>query len=161
MLQVIDIVAGTAVDGPGLRTSIYLAGCPHHCEGCHNPQSWDFTAGTPMSDDDIMSVIDNNGFNVTFSGGDPMSQAGMLLPLARRIKEAGYNIWCYTGFNFCQLLEMEPQRRLLEYIDVLVDGPFILQQRDISLRFRGSSNQRLIDVRRSMEGEITLWNDSL
>lgn len=114
-----------------------------------------------MSDDDIMAVIEENGFNVTLSGGDPMAHAMELLPLIRRIKAGGYNVWCYTGYCFEALLQMEAQRQLLEYIDVLVDGPFILAQRDISLRFKGSRNQRLIDVKSSLKGRITLWQDPM
>lgn len=159
MLRVLDISEGTSVDGPGLRTSIYFAGCNHRCEGCHNPQSWDFSAGTPMTDDEIVEVVERNGFNVTFTGGDPMYLAAELLPLARRLKQLGYNIWCYTGFLFEELIDDPERRALLEQIDVVVDGPFSLAQRDISLRFRGSSNQRLIAVEPSLAGDLTLWSD--
>ncbi len=159
MLRVLDISEGTSVDGPGLRTSIYFAGCNHRCEGCHNPQSWDFGAGTPMTDDEIVEVVERNGFNVTFTGGDPMYLAAELLPLARRLKQLGYNIWCYTGFLFEELIDDPERRALLEQIDVVVDGPFSLAQRDISLRFRGSSNQRLIAVEPSLAGDLTLWSD--
>lgn len=159
MLRVLDISEGTSVDGPGLRTSIYFAGCNHRCEGCHNPQSWDFGAGTPMTDDEIVEVVERNGFNVTFTGGDPMYLAAELLPLARRLKQLGYNIWCYTGFLFEELIDDPERRTLLEQIDVVVDGPFSLAQRDISLRFRGSSNQRLIAVAPSLAGDLTLWSD--
>jgi anaerobic ribonucleoside-triphosphate reductase activating protein len=159
MLRVLDISEGTSVDGPGLRTSIYFAGCNHRCEGCHNPQSWDFGAGTPMTDDEIVEVVERNGFNVTFTGGDPMYLAAELLPLARRLKQLGYNIWCYTGFLFEELIDDPERRTLLEQIDVVVDGPFSLAQRDISLRFRGSSNQRLIAVEPSLAGDLTLWSD--
>ena len=159
MLRVLDISEGTSVDGPGLRTSIYFAGCNHRCEGCHNPQSWDFGAGTPMTDDEIVEVVERNGFNVTFTGGDPMYLAAELLPLARRLKQLGYNIWCYTGFLFEELIDDPERRALLEHIDVVVDGPFSLAQRDISLRFRGSSNQRLIAVEPSLAGDLTLWSD--
>ena len=159
MLRVLDISEGTSVDGPGLRTSIYFAGCNHRCEGCHNPQSWDFGAGTPMTDDEIVEVVERNGFNVTFTGGDPMYLAAELLPLARRLKQLGYNIWCYTGFLFEELIDDPERRALLEHIDVVVDGPFSLAQRDISLRFRGSSNQRLIAVAPSLAGDLTLWSD--
>ena len=159
MLRVLDISEGTSVDGPGLRTSIYFAGCNHRCEGCHNPQSWDFGAGTPMTDDEIVEVVERNGFNVTFTGGDPMYLAAELLPLAQRLKQLGYNIWCYTGFLFEELIDDPERRALLEQIDVVVDGPFSLAQRDISLRFRGSSNQRLIAVEPSLAGDLTLWSD--
>lgn len=158
-LRVLDIVPGTSVDGPGLRTSIYFAGCHHHCEGCHNPQSWDMAGGREMTIDEIVSIIEENGFNVTFSGGDPIYQLEPLITLAETLKSLGYNIWCYTGFDFGQLLEIETIQSLLCNIDVIVDGPFIMPLRDISLRFRGSSNQRIIDVAKSTNGNITLWQD--
>ncbi len=99
-LRVLDIVGGTSVDGPGLRTSIYFAGCSHHCPGCHNPQSWDAAGGVEMSIDEIMAVIDENDFNVTFSGGDPLLQAEGVGELARRLKADGRTVWCYTGYTY-------------------------------------------------------------
>lgn len=159
-LRVLDIVPGTSVDGPGLRTSIYFAGCCHQCEGCHNPQSWDFAGGHAMTVNEIIDVVEENGFNVTFSGGDPIYQAEALLPLAKELKKRGYNIWCYTGFLFEELLQRPHYPELLDYIDVVVDGPFQLPLRDISLRFKGSSNQRLINVSQSRNGIITPWNDT-
>ncbi len=100
MIKVLDIIAGTAVDGPGLRTSIYFSGCTHQCEGCHNPQSWDFNAGKDMTEEEIIDIVEENGFNVTFTGGDPMCRAAALVPLAKELKSRGYNIWCYTGYTF-------------------------------------------------------------
>lgn len=139
------------MDGPGLRTSIYFAGCSHHCEGCHNPQSWDIEAGREMSIEELLKVIDYNGFPVTFSGGDPLYQAEAVTELARAIKCGhGRNIWCYTGYLWENIVDNPRFRPLLETIDVLVDSPFILAKRDISLRFRGSSNQRIIDVKASL-----------
>lgn len=150
-LQVIDISEGTSVDGPGLRTSIYFAGCTHHCNGCHNPQSWDAAAGKPMTIDEIINVIDYNDFNVTFSGGDPFFQADAVAELAKAIKERlGKNIWCYTGFTWEQLMHTPSYLPLLEQIDVLVDSPFVLEKRNIELLFRGSDNQRIIDVKKSI-----------
>ncbi len=143
-LRVLDIVNGTIVDGPGIRTSIYFAGCTHHCQGCHNPQSWNPYGGELMSVNDLMGVIEDNGFNVTFSGGDPFCQIEALLPLAEEIKRSGKTIWCYTGYTVGQIRESESLSRLLPYIDVLVDGPFVERLRNTSLRFRGSSNQRLL-----------------
>lgn len=152
MLRVIDISEGTSVDGPGLRTSIYFAGCNHHCEGCHNPQSWDPKAGREVSLEELLKVIDFNDFNVTFSGGDPLFQAEEVTELARRIKsELNKNIWCYTGYLWEDIIDDERFLPLLKTIDVLVDSPFILSQRDIELRFRGSSNQRIIDVQKSLK----------
>ena len=150
-LRIIDIKQGTTVDGPGLRDSIYFAGCKHACEGCHNPQSWSFAAGRDWSEADVMAVLEYDDFNVTFSGGDPMYQAEEVALLAQTIKQRmGKTIWCYTGFRFEELLGDERYMPLLEQVDVLVDSPFELDKRDISLRFRGSTNQRIIDVKQSL-----------
>lgn len=144
-LRVLDIVPGTSVDGPGLRTSIYFAGCHHACPGCHNPQSWDMHGGTPMTVDSIVEIVRDNDFNVTFSGGDPMYQPlDTLAELARRIHSLGYDIWCYTGFTIEQLRADPRYDIVLQHIDTLVDGPFVLEQRDTGLLFRGSANQRII-----------------
>ncbi len=160
-LRILSIMEDTMVDGPGLRTSIYCAGCEHRCEGCHNPQSWDMDGGRRATIDEIMSVIVADPFaNVTFTGGDPMFQPEAFTALAREIRRrTSKNIWCYTGFTFETLLQDPIRRRLLEQVDVLVDGPFVKSLRDESLRFRGSSNQRIIDVQASLKGEVTLWND--
>lgn len=161
-INIVRIVEGTSVDGPGLRTSIYFAGCRHRCPGCHNQQTWDFASGTPMTIDEVMKTVLYNDFNVTFSGGDPMYSAEAILPLAREIKKAGYTIWCYTGFTFEELLKhgTEAMRELLKFVDVLVDGPFIEALRDTSLLFRGSSNQRLIDVPNTLSaGHIILFDN--
>jgi len=151
-LRVVDIVEGTSVDGPGLRTSIYLAGCRHACPGCHNPQTWDFAAGRDMSVGELMEIIRRADFDVTFTGGDPMYQAGALVPLARAVKAAGYDLWCYTGFTLEQLDAVPGATELLAYIDTLVDGPFIADLRDTDLIFRGSSNQRIIDLHQGRQG---------
>ncbi len=152
MLSVIDIVEDTMVDGPGFRTSIYCAGCPNACPGCHNPQSWDINEGRQMTTDEMMQVIEADPFaNVTFSGGDPMYQAEGFTELARAIRQrTNKTIWCYTGFTYEALVRNPKQRALLEQIDVLVDGPFVKSLRDDDLLFRGSSNQRLIDVPASL-----------
>lgn len=151
MLRVINISEGTSVDGPGLRTSIYFAGCSHRCEGCHNPQSWSAEAGQEMTEEEILERIAYNDFPVTFTGGDPFFNAEDVAHLAKRIKDEQHrNIWCFTGYQWEQLTENERFRPLLEQIDVLVDGPFILKERNIQLRFRGSENQRIIDVQQSL-----------
>lgn len=157
-MRILDIVPGTSVDGPGLRTAVYVAGCSHRCPGCHNPQSWDFEAGTEMSLDEIMAEIIENDFDVTLTGGDPMYSAVELLPLAVKIKEAGKDLWCYSGFRYEEIMKHEPMRRLLEYIDVLVDGPFLESRRDVHLLFRGSDNQRLVDVARSTPEKVVEWS---
>jgi anaerobic ribonucleoside-triphosphate reductase activating protein len=160
MIKILDIIEDTTVDGPGFRTTIYCAGCAHKCEKCHNPQTWDFNQGRNASTDELMKVIISDEFaNVTFSGGDPMYQADGFRELAERIKSCTKkNIWCYTGFTFETLLRMPKQRALLELIDVLVDGPFVESLKDTNLLFRGSKNQRLIDVQASLrEGKTVLW----
>ena len=151
------------VDGPGFRTSIYCAGCRHKCPGCHNPQSWAFDQGHEMSVEEIMKIIEADPYaNVTFSGGDPMYQAAGFAELAREIhKRTNKDIWCYTGFTFESLITQE-QRELLEQLDVLVDGPFIEKLRDTDLLFRGSSNQRLIDVQASLySGKVVLGHPDI
>lgn len=159
MISILDIVEDTMVDGPGFRTSIYCAGCPNACPGCHNPQSWDIRQGHDMSTDDIMKVIEADPFaNVTFSGGDPMFQPEGFTELAQAIRaRTDKDIWCFTGFRYEALLQNPRQRRLLEQLDVLVDGPFVKAKRDETLVFRGSSNQRIINVPESLrQGTVVL-----
>lgn len=158
-ISILEIVEDTTVDGPGFRTTVYCAGCPNHCPGCHNPQSWDIANGHEVDVEEILEVILADPFaNVTFSGGDPMFQPAGFTALAKAIKErSGKNIWCYTGYLFEDLLKNSRQRTLLEYIDVLVDGRFVEVLKDEELRFRGSSNQRLIDVPASLaSGRVVL-----
>ena len=160
MLAILRIVEDTMVDGPGMRTAIYAAGCTHHCPGCHNPQSWDIRAGEEMTTEDILRTILADPFaDVTFTGGDPMIQPEGFTELARVIRERSRKtIWCYTGYTYEALLTMPAQRELMQHIDVLVDGPFVQSLCDEQLRFRGSSNQRLIDVQRSLNaGTVVLW----
>lgn len=162
-IRVVRVVEGTSVDGPGLRTSIYVAGCAHHCPECHNPQTWDFMAGCDMTVDDLMATIRYNGFPVTLTGGDPLYQAEALVPLAEEIKKEGLGLWCYTGYTYEELIaEANPHvMHLLELVDVLVDGPFIAAERDISLHFRGSANQRLIDIKETrVNGRVTLFRQN-
>ncbi len=157
-LRILDIVDGTTVDGPGFRTSIYFAGCSHRCVGCHNPQSWDASGGTEFTIDALMERIIRNDFDVTFSGGDPLLQIEPLIQLAARIRQAGKSIWCYTGYVFEDIAHLKSYRRLFSYVDVLVDGPFCQSLRDVSLLFRGSSNQRLIHLPSTLAtGQVSLW----
>ena len=163
MISVLSIIEDTMVDGPGFRTSVYCAGCRHQCPGCHNPQSWDFSGGQPMTTDEMMRVIEADPFaqGVTFSGGDPMYQPEGFAELARAIRQRTpqKDIWCYTGFLFEQLLNNPRQRALLELIDVLVDGPFLRDQRDETLCCRGSRNQRIVDVQASLtNGHVVTLN---
>ena len=148
-LQVLDIVMDTVVDGPGLRASIYLAGCYHKCPGCHNPQSWDMNGGKEMEVDEIVEILKQSGHTkFTITGGDPFYQPTGLLELVIRIRKEipGSNIWCYTGFLFEDLLDREEMVLILKNIDVLVDGPFIQELKDETLMYRGSSNQRILEI---------------
>lgn len=157
MYQILDIVKGTTVDGPGLRTSIYFAGCSHHCKGCQNPQSWDPANGYPMSLDELMQVIEEEDFDVTLSGGDPLLEPEKMSLLIKDIKKNGRNIWIYTGYVWEEIVENELLLNAIKEADVLVDGRFIENLRDTDLRFRGSSNQRVIDIPKSLKmGGISL-----
>lgn len=160
MLSILSIVEDTTVDGPGFRTAIYAAGCPNHCPGCHNPESWDIQQGTWMETEEVVShVLADEFANVTFSGGDPMFQPEGFAEVAEAIKaRSDKTIWCYTGYRYEELVRHPQQTRLLRSIDVLVDGRFEQALRDESLLFRGSSNQRLIDVPASLQaGEVVLF----
>lgn len=164
MIQVLDIIEDTMVDGPGFRTSIYCAGCHHECPGCHNPQSWNPGGGHPMTTDELMKIIVADPYaNVTFSGGDPLYQAEGFTELARAIRsQTQKTIWCYTGFTFEAIVKIPRYRQLLDEIDVLVDGPFVKSLRDEDLLFRGSSNQRLVDVPASLaKGEVVEFHPDI
>ena len=152
-LYIMEVMEQTMADGPGLRTSIYCAGCRHHCPGCHNPQSWDFGNGHKMSVDDLLQVIkDDDISNVSFSGGDPFYQVEGFTELARRIKaETNKTIWCWTGFTYEEILADSKLSMMLPYLDVLVDGPYVESLRDPQLLFRGSSNQRIIHLTPEVE----------
>jgi anaerobic ribonucleoside-triphosphate reductase activating protein len=152
-LSILDIVHGTTVDGPGFRTAIYSAGCGHQCVGCHNPQSWNINNGSLYSIDNLLNIIKEDEFyNVTFSGGDPFAQVEGFTELARQIKlQTNKTIWCYTGYLFEQIVKSPRLSIILPYIDVLVDGRYMEALRDEDLQFRGSVNQRIINVARSLQ----------
>ncbi|MDR0699859.1 MAG: anaerobic ribonucleoside-triphosphate reductase activating protein [Tannerella sp.] len=161
-LSILNIVRDTTVDGPGFRTAIYAAGCIHQCSGCHNPQSWDIKNGSLYSISALLEIIDENEFsNVTFTGGDPLVQLEGFTDLARHIKKrTGKNIWCYTGFLYEQIIKSGRLSQILPFIDVLVDGRYIKSFRSEGLPFRGSRNQRIIDVRKSLlRHEVVIRND--
>lgn len=145
ILRVHALVKGTCVDGTGLRTSIYFSGCNHHCKGCHNPQTWNVNNGDVYTIDELLDIIKEEDFNVTFSGGDPFYQCDGVTELARRIKaETDKTIWCYTGYTLEQIIGNDWLKQMLPYIDVLVDGPFIEELKTEEIPFVGSSNQRVI-----------------
>jgi len=162
-MRIANYVQDSIVDGTGLRFTLFTQGCPHHCEGCHNPQTHDPNGGREMSVDDIVDVILQNPLTdgVTFSGGEPFAQPEACAEIARRVREKGLNIWAYSGWTLEQLLNdsREAVREFLELCDVLVDGPFILAQRSLTLKWRGSHNQRVLDVRKSLaEGKAVLYD---
>lgn len=160
-------------NGPGIRISLFVSGCNHHCKECFNEIAWDFNYGKPFTQetiDLIISYLDNPHIaGLTLLGGEPMEPVNQkgLLPLVRKVKEIypEKSIWCFTGFKFDEdilgkMYQTVPEtKELLSYFDVMVDGKFILELKDISLRFKGSSNQRTIMVQESMKsGKIILWN---
>ncbi len=162
ILDVAGIDEDAIADGPGLRLTLFVQGCPHGCAGCHNPQTHAFGIGTKMSVDEIYDRIVANPLlsGVTFSGGDPLCQAAPLADLAERLRaRSGLELCVFTGYTFEELLrENDPDRmRLLRAADILVDGRFVLALRDRSLRFRGSSNQRILDLPRSLDAGHAVW----
>lgn len=151
-IRLFGVVRESIVDGPQLRFVIFVQGCPHHCPGCHNPESHDPAGGYLSSTARIWNVIRQNPMlrGVTFSGGEPFLWGNELYEIGRAAHEAGLNVMTYTGFTYEKLLEKakteEDVRRLLSVTNYLVDGPFVLAERDLSLKFRGSRNQRILDV---------------
>ncbi len=156
-LRLAGVIRNSIVDGPGIRMTIFTQGCPHKCEGCHNEQTWDFEGGYESSTERILEEAQKDPLikGLTLSGGEPFCQAKALAQLSKEAKALGYNIFCYTGYTFEKLFllfDTHPEYRdLLEQCDWLVDGPFILSQRSLMLKFRGSKNQRILDVKKSLE----------
>lgn len=153
MLNLAGITGDSIVDGPGIRTTVFCQGCPHHCPGCHNPETWAFGCGNDMEEETVLEIIQSNPLchGVTFSGGEPFSQAAAFAKLGRLLKEQGYEVASYSGYTFEELLAgTADQRELLETLDILIDGPFLLEQRSLELNFRGSRNQRVIQVPESL-----------
>jgi anaerobic ribonucleoside-triphosphate reductase activating protein len=154
-MRIAGLVQDSIVDGPGLRFTIFTQGCPHRCEGCHNPETHDPDGGREITVAEVIRQLLSNPLTdgITLSGGEPFLQAGDCAQIAEAAKKAGLNVWTYTGYTFEQLFNLsDPDiRRLLSLTDVLVDGPFVLAERSLSIKWRGSKNQRLIDVRRSLE----------
>ena len=153
-IRIAALVNDSIVDGPGLRYAVYTQGCTHHCKGCHNPQTHDPKGGRETDTGIIWREIEENPLlsGITFSGGDPLLQPLPLTELAEKAHEKGLSVWCYTGWTWESLMrKSDPDMMtLLKNVDVLVDGPFLLDQRTLDLPFRGSKNQRLIDVAESL-----------
>lgn len=155
------------VDGPGLRAVIWTQGCKHNCKGCHNPATHDFNSGFLMDTLDIASELETLKLNrgITFSGGEPFEQPLECLEIAKKAKELGLNIWCYTGYTFEELINTASPKykegwlEFLKYIDVLIDGPFMLEKKNLLLRFRGSENQRILDIPRSLKFRMPVLHE--
>ena len=161
VLHVARIVENTIVDGEGFRTSIYLSGCDICCEECHNREIWDINSGQIMEINRVFEKITAYFTNITFIGGEPMLQASSLTLLAQKIKKyTTKNIWIYSGHTYEEIIKNREYFRLLKYCDVLVDGRYDSNFFQNNLRFKGSSNQRIIDIKKTMEAdEIVLWQD--
>lgn len=161
-IRLFGTVEDSVVDGPGIRYAVFTQGCPHRCPGCHNEKSHPFDGGTVGDTAELIRVMELNPLldGLTLSGGDPLCQPEPCTELARAAHALRLNVWCYTGYTWEALMkENDPARMaLLRELDVLVDGPFILAERSLELKFCGSRNQRLIDVPKSLEtGAVVLW----
>lgn len=156
--KILKIIRGTTVDGPGFRTSIYLAGCRHQCEGCHNPRSWDFQSGDAMTLEEIVKVIEEEDFDVTLTGGDPLYSPEAVRAISDEVHRLGHDVWLYTGYTWEEIIGDDNLKNAVRHVDVVVDSPFILALRDTDLLFKGSANQRIIDVKKSMDaGDVIPW----
>lgn len=158
-IRVAGLTNDSIVDGKGFRFVIFTQGCLHHCKGCHNPETWPMDGGTLMDLDEIKEKIARNGLldGITFSGGDPFYQAKPCAELAKWAKDRGLNVWAYTGFLYEELIYMPEVKEFLDLVDVLVDGPFILEEKSLLLNFRGSRNQRVIDLNETRKtGTVSL-----
>jgi anaerobic ribonucleoside-triphosphate reductase activating protein len=162
-LNLAGIVNDSIVDGPGLRLTIFTQGCDKRCEGCHNPQAQSLSGGTPYSIEQIIAKIKSNPIlsGVTLSGGEPLLQAHVLLHLAKQISELGLDLAMYTGDTFEQILARcdETQLALIELCSILIDGPFVLAEKSLTLAFRGSANQRILDAKKSLEARAAVLSE--
>ncbi|HHV97209.1 MAG TPA: anaerobic ribonucleoside-triphosphate reductase activating protein [Clostridiaceae bacterium] len=156
-LRIAGIVKESIVDGPGIRLVVFAQGCKRRCPGCHNPQTHPFDGGKIININEILEMIDRNPLidGITLSGGEPFEQAEAFAVLAEKVKEKGLNVMTYTGYTFEEIMKNLNTKagweRLLKASDILVDGRFIQEERDLTLKFRGSKNQRIIDVKKSIE----------
>lgn len=166
-MNYIKITKNDIANGPGVRCALWVAGCTCHCYGCHNPSTWNFSAGRAFNMDSLNELFDalNKPYiqGLTLTGGNPLDSAPEILTISRKFKETfpDKDLWLYSGYTYEEIIQNEVFKYILEYVDVLVDGPYIEEQRDISLAFRGSRNQRIIDVGETLkQGKIiTLQND--
>lgn len=163
-LRIAGIVRESIVDGPGIRFTVFCQGCPHHCMGCHNPETHDFSGGYDCKIERLMEEIDKDPLlaGVTFSGGEPFCQPEAFGKMAQEVKKRNLTLAIFTGYTYEQLMEKsagDPHvRKLLELADLLIDGPYVKEKRDLTLQFRGSSNQRVIDMEKSRQaGKPIIW----
>ena len=161
-IRIYGTVEDSIVDGPGIRYAVFTQGCPHHCPGCHNPESPDFSGGREVETETSIAAIRANPLldGVTLSGGDPLCQPEACREIAEAARAAHLNVWCYTGWTWEALQQEADEQKLalLRAVDVLVDGPFVEAQRSLELKFCGSRNQRLIDVQKTLAaGEVVRW----
>lgn len=163
-MRIYGVVTDSIVDGPGYRTAVFAQGCPHHCPGCHNPESHDPNGGTDWTLDAVEAKFTGNPLldGITLTGGEPFEQPAACAELARRAHEKGLNVWTFSGYLYEKLLEKAKAdhavKLLLERTDVLVEGPFLLAERSLELLYKGSKNQRTIDMNKTREaGEIVLY----
>lgn len=158
-VRLAGVTRDSIVDGEGLRMVVFVQGCPHHCPGCHNPQTHDPTGGYETDTEELLKELAANTLEqgITLSGGEPFCQCEAMLELARGARAMGRDVWIYSGWTFEELLADEEKAELLRECDVLVDGRYVESMRTLALPFRGSANQRVIDVRRSLaEGKVVL-----
>lgn len=159
-MRISGIVNDSIVDGEGIRLVVFTQGCPHHCSGCHNPETWDFEKGYDITVDEIFKIYQENPLldGITLSGGEPLmpNRYSELIELLTKVKNTGGNVWVYTGFYLEDLCNKEKDndifKELLSLIDVVVDGPFVEEKKDLSLKFRGSSNQ---SIKKQKKGELS------
>jgi len=154
-----EIQSDSIVDGEGIRSVIWFQGCPHHCKECQNPETWAFAGGYETKIEELKEKIAELEFQagVTFSGGDPMAQPEALAELAKCVHDNNMNVWVYTGYTFEELMELVKKNKIyqevLENIDVLVDGRFEIKKKSFDVKFRGSTNQRILDVPKSLKAK--------
>lgn len=163
MLYLAGIAENSIVDGPGIRFTVFAQGCPHRCPGCQNPETWP-AGGSPFAPERLLEMIRQDPLvrGVTFSGGEPFAQAAEFSRLARLLHAAGYEVACYTGYIFEELFQngTAAQRELLQNLDVLIDGPFVEAEKSLQLAFRGSRNQRILDIPASLAKGGAVWMQS-
>lgn len=166
-IRAAGVVRESIVDGPGIRFTLFVQGCPHRCKGCHNPETHDFSGGYETTTENIYNEFIKDPIlqGITLSGGEPIEQVDLLLPLAKAVNDFGKNVVLFSGYTIEHLLEMGKSKpsiiELLEQCFLLIDGPFIESEKDLTLVFRGSRNQRLIDPRESIKQGKAVLSDKV